>query len=91
MSKEIETHGDALRLARRTMEDKRNELNALYYDAEDYSFGAGNQTRAAQILQNYDDALAAIGEMLEEEERWEVENGFSDENGNRVRGGQDNG
>lgn len=85
MKRIIETHGDALRLALRGLNE---HIELLESDISEGNFwaGGGVEERARQVLQNYRDARDAIeNDMLPEEERWEQENGFSDENGKRIR------
>ena len=83
----IETHGDALRLAIRALRD-HIDLISDDFNEGNYWFGGDNQAHAEQVLRNYNDALDVLeGELLPEEERWEAENGYSDDNGNRIRGG----
>lgn len=77
MPNRIETHGDVLRLARRTMDD-HNWTLINRYRAGDYSFGADDKDKALAVIRNYDDAIRIIDEdLLPEEIRWESENGIT--------------
>lgn len=85
MSKAIETHGDALRLARRALSDHIDLISDDLSEGN-YWFGGGDKQRAEVVLQNYRDAMQVLDDdLIPEEVRWEQENGYADENGNRVR------